>query len=74
MTDDRPGFDTVDLTRETVVHLAEYLAQLQVSLDRESNMFVKQALHLRISETEREIAIRNVRATNKAEADDRDAG
>jgi hypothetical protein len=67
VSDHRPGFDAADLTTMTVVELAGYLAQLRLSRESERNMFVSQALQLRMSEVEREIAIRNVRETIRQE-------
>lgn len=72
MTDPRPGFDDVDLTAMTVVHLAEYMAQLKSMFDREGNIYMARAIKLRscevaerIGEVEREIAVRNVRETER---------
>lgn len=74
MSDHRPGFDDVDLTRMTVVELAEYMAQLRMTVEGVGNQFVERAYKLRIAEVERmigdierEIAIRNVRATERQE-------
>ena len=74
MSDHRPGFDDVDLTTMTVVELAEYLSQLQMTSAGVDNQFVERAYKLRIADVEkligdveREIAIRNVRETNRQE-------
>lgn len=74
MSDHRPGFDDVDLTRMTVVELAEYMAQLRMTVEGVGNQFVERAYKLRIvdvermiGDIEREIAIRNVRATERQE-------
>jgi hypothetical protein len=74
MIDHRPGFDGYDLTTMTVVELAEYMAQLRMTVTGVDNQFVERAYKLRIVEVERkigdverEIAIRNVRATERQE-------
>ncbi len=71
---DRPGFDGVDLTAMTVVELAEYMAQLQMTIAGVDNAFVLRAYKLRIGEVEarigeieREIAVRNARETARQE-------
>lgn len=66
----RPEFDDVDITAMTTVELAEYMAQLRMTVTGVDNAFVERSYNLRISEVacriseiEREIAVRNADET-----------
>jgi hypothetical protein len=70
VTATRPGFDDVDLSTMTTVELAEYMAQLQMTVAGVDDPFVDRAYNLRISEVscriaeiQREIATRNADET-----------